>query len=170
MSGKIVASLIVLIALAVGAGVYYAQVYGYYERVVLDEIRLTTLDGTVEPIPASDIEAIDAFSSPIRFRACFTTTLTPEELAARYAPYPEAEPLTGPGWFSCYDADAVGADLAEGGLTGWLGVENFTYGIDRVLAIGPDGRGYVWHQINRCGEVVFDGQPAPEGCPPKPED
>ena len=30
------------------------------------------------------------------------------------------------------------------------------------------GRGYVWHQINHCGEVVFDGQPAPEDCPEPP--
>ena len=52
-------------------------------------------------------------SSPIRFRACFTTTLTPDEVAARFTPYPEAEPLTGPGWFDCYDADAIGDALVD---------------------------------------------------------
>ena len=41
--------------------------------------------------------------------------------------------------------------------------------IDRIVAVFPDGRGYAWHQINACGEVVFDGDPAPEGCPPVPE-
>ncbi len=50
-----------------------------------------------------------------------------------------------------------------------MGVENVQYGIDRVVAILPDGRGFVWHQINRCGEVVFRGDAAPEGCPPPPE-
>ena len=54
-------------------------------------------------------------------------------------------------------------------MTAWLGTADITYGIDRVIALDADGRGYVWHQINPCGEVVFDGKPAPEGCPPKPE-
>ena len=41
--------------------------------------------------------------------------------------------------------------------------------IDRIVAVYPDGRAYAWHQINRCGEVVFDGNSAPEGCPTPPE-
>jgi len=41
--------------------------------------------------------------------------------------------------------------------------------VDRVLAIYPDGRGYAWHQINRCGKIVFDGQPAPADCPSPPQ-
>lgn len=168
MSGKIVSSLIVIIALLVGAGVYYAQVYGWYERVTPQQILLTERDGAPVAIPTGPIEGIDSISSPIRFRACFETTLTQDELAARFTPYPEAEPLTGPGWFACYDADAIGDGLSAGRITGWLGVENVTYGIDRVVGIDATGRGYVWHQINPCGEVVFDGQPAPEGCPPQP--
>ena len=50
-----------------------------------------------------------------------------------------------------------------------MGVENISYGIDQVVAVFPDGRGYVWHQINPCGSVVFNGDPAPAGCPPVPE-
>lgn len=169
MSGKIVSLLILIIALSVGAGVYYFQVYGWYDRVVLEDIELTEQDGNPVVIPATDISGIDAISSPIRFRACFTTTLTPDEVAARFTPYPEAEPLTGPGWFDCYDADAIGDALVDGTMTAWLGTADITYGIDRVIALDADGRGYVWHQINPCGEVVFDGKPAPEGCPPKPE-
>lgn len=169
MNGKLLSIAILVVAAAVGVGVYYAQVYGYYETVALEEIRLTEQGGAPVAIAARDIEAIDAFSSPIRFRACFQTDLTQADLAVRFTPYPEAEPLTAPGWFRCFDADAIGAALSEGAMTGWLWEENFTYGIDRVVAIGADGRGYVWHQINTCGEVVFDGQPAPEGCPPKPE-
>ena len=29
--------------------------------------------------------------------------------------------------------------------------------------------GFVWHQMNICGEEVFDGNPPPPGCPPPPE-
>ena len=50
-----------------------------------------------------------------------------------------------------------------------MGVENIQYGIDRVVAVYPDGRGYAWHQINACGEVVFNREPVPEGCPEPPE-
>jgi hypothetical protein len=51
----------------------------------------------------------------------------------------------------------------------FLGIENVRYGIDQVVAVLPDGRGFVWQQINACGAVVFNGEPAPEGCPPVPE-
>ena len=63
----------------------------------------------------------------------------------------------------------VGTALENGEAIAFLSVENVTYGIDRVAAILPDGRGVLWHQINRCGEVVFDGRPAPENCPEPPE-
>ena len=56
-----------------------------------------------------------------------------------------------------------------GSAVALLGVENIDYGIDRIVAVFPDGRARSWNQINRCGEVVFDGAPAPEGCPPVPE-
>lgn len=172
MSGKIVGVLIVLIALAVGAGVYYFQVYGYYEEVTTaqaDGVALTGLEsGLPEPIIAENITAIDAGSSPIRYRACFTTPMSQAMLAETYVAYPEAEPLTGPGWFDCFDADAIGDALVGGDMLPFLSEQNITYGIDRVVAIDGAGNGYVWHQINECGEVVFDGKPVPEGCPPKP--
>ena len=92
-----------------------------------------------------------------------------EEIAAAYQPYEGAEPLEAPGWFDCFDADEIGAALEAGEAMAYLSVANITYGIDRIAAVFPDGRGYVWHQINHCGEVVFDGRPAPEGCPTPPE-
>lgn len=94
--------------------------------------------------------------------------MAPTDLSA-YTPYPDAEPLVAPDWFDCFDAGAVGAALQDGTATAWLSVPEVHYGIDRVVAILPDGRGVAWHQINRCGEVVFDGNPAPEGCAEPPE-
>ncbi|MEM9853369.1 MAG: DUF6446 family protein, partial [Pseudomonadota bacterium] len=72
-------------------------------------------------------------------------------------------------WFDCFDADVIGAALKDGTARAFLGQRDVIYGIDRVVAVFDDGRGYVWHQINRCGEVVFDGEPVPEDCPPPPE-
>ena len=168
--GKFLAALIVVCALGAGGAIYYLQVYGYYEAVtpVGDDVTLTAMDGQVVPIPFADFKAIDADSSPIRYRGCFVTDLSLEELSAEFVAYPNPVPLEGPYWFGCYDADGIGEALEAGKAKAFLSIENIHYGIDRVAAIFPDGHGYIWHQINPCGEVVFDGRPAPEGCPPPP--
>ncbi len=170
--GKILSIAILVVAAIAGGALYYLQVYHFYRDVRLVaqggevEVRLTLAGGDVIELPARDFRGIDAASSPIRFRACFTTQL-PQD--AQAMPYARAEPLTAPGWFDCFDAKAIGAALEEGGARAYLGEADIQYGIDRVLAIYPDGRAFAWHQINRCGEVVFDGQPAPADCPEPPQ-
>jgi hypothetical protein len=172
MSGKIIGIVLLSLGLLAGATMYWLQVYAFYDDVALAEdggsvtLKLTTSEGATLDLPAREFRGIDADSSPIRFRACFVADLPPD---TDLAVYPDALPLNAPGWFDCFDAAAIGADLAAGAATAFLGEENVLYGIDRVLAIYPDGRAYAWHQINRCGEDVFDGKPAPEGCPPPPE-
>ena len=172
MTGKILVTFIFVTALLTGGAIYYLQVYYYYEEVAAtgtDDVLLTSrITGRPAPLPYDSFQAIDANSSPIRYRACFTTPMDQAALLEKYEPYDGAEPLTGPGWFECFDAMAIGTALEEGTAIGFLGTRDIRYGIDRVVAVTADGRGYVWHQINPCGEVVFDGQPVPEGCPPKP--
>ncbi|MFQ6554250.1 DUF6446 family protein [Aestuariibius insulae] len=161
---------ILISALAAGAGLYYFQVYAFYEEVPEGRVELTSVvSGLPEPILFEDYEGIDAESSPLRYRDCFTTGQSQAMLTETYLVYDGAEPRVAPGWFECFDADAIGAALQGGEAIAFLGVENVTYGIDRVVAVYPDGRGYSWHQINACGEVVFDGNPVPEDCPPIPE-
>lgn len=173
MTGKLLAAMIVLSAVLAGGAMYYLQVYGYYDEVSADapgaQMRLTTLDGVAEEILAEDVTAIDSNSSPIRFRACFTTPMSTAMLTETYQTYEGAEPLVAPDWFDCFDAAAIGHAIEAGAATAFLGEGNVSYGIDRVVAVYPDGRGFAWHQINACGEKVFDGEPAPEGCPPVPE-
>jgi hypothetical protein len=173
VSGKIIAGLIVVISLIAGAAIYYLQVYHFYEPVKAtgtDDVQLTVMvTGAPEPILYEDFEAINAVSSPIRYRACFTTSQSLAMMSETYEPYDGAEPLVAPGWFKCFDAKEIGRALEEGSAIAFLGEANIEYGIDRVVAVLPDGRGFAWQQINHCGEVVFDGQPAPENCPPKPE-
>ncbi len=171
MSGKILALVIVGFGLIAGVAMYWLQVYAFYEDVELAAnggdvvLNVTHSDGSLEALSPATFAGIDADSSPIRFRACFTLEAAPADLT----PYPDATPLVAPGWFDCFDAERIGADLEAGTATAYLGEENVTYGIDRIVALYPDGRGYAWHQINACGEVVFDGEPPPPGCPPVPE-
>lgn len=170
MTGKLLAGFIVLAALVAGVSMYYLQVYAYYDRLPqTDMVTMTRLDGVAEDLPAEGFEGIDADSSPIRFRACFSVPMTTAMLTETYRVYDRPEPLVAPGWFDCFDANAIGEALEAGEATAFLGQENVHYGIDRVIAVYPDGRAFAWNQINACGEVVFDGKPAPEGCPPVPE-
>lgn len=167
--GRIVTLLIVVTSLIGGAVLYYLQVYAYYIQLppeAVADLRLTLADGTEIPVKASDFKGIDAESSPIRYRACFTPQGLPP--VADLAPYPAADPLNAPMWFMCYNAAEIGAALEDGTAKAILGQKDVHYGIDRVVALMPDGRALAWHQINPCGMAVFDGQPAPEGCPPPP--
>ena len=157
-----------MIAVLMGVGIYYAQVYGYYDTVEGAEVQMVSLvTGEPEVIVADDVQAIDADSSPIRYRACFTTEMSQALLTETYEIYEGAEPLIAPGWFDCFDAVALGEALEDGRALAFLGQSNVTFGIDRVVAVDADGRGYVWHQINECGREVFDGRAAPDGCPPR---
>lgn len=160
-------------AVAAGIGLYYMQVYALYDEVEPtgpEDVQLTSLiSGQPEPIVFENFTAIDSDSSPIRYRACFDTALSQATLSETYVSYEGAEPLNGPAWFDCYDAREIGEALERGEALAFLGEANITYGVDRVVAVMPDGRGRVWHQLNRCGQVVFDGEPAPEDCPEPPE-
>ncbi|RYH08639.1 DUF6446 family protein [Tropicimonas sp. IMCC6043] len=150
MSGKIMAGGIVALALIAGIAMYYLQVYYYYEEVDVanEQIVLTSFDGTEEPILADAIEAIDATSSPIRYRACFTTPLSQAQLTETYQIYEAAEPLVAPFWFDCFDAVEIGHALEDGRALAFLGRKNIHHGVDRVVAIDADGRGFVWNQVN----------------------
>ncbi len=172
-AGKLAAGGIVISALLAGVAIYWLQVYAFYEEVVFqpgNEIRLTPVaSGVPEAILAENVEGIDADSSPLRFRACFTTPLSQAMLSETYTLYDRPEPTIGPSWFSCYDAKAIGAALETGEALAFLSERLPEYGMDRVVAVFPDGRAYAWHQINDCGKAFYEQRDLPEGCPAAPE-
>jgi len=151
-AGKIVAGSIVAIAVIFGAVVWFTQIYAYYEEVPAGgvAIRLTPLGEGSEPEPmlAEEIEAIDADSSPLRFRACFQTPESLALLTESYVIFDEAVPLMAPGWFGCFDAEVIGEALETGEAIAFMGEKNIEDGIDRVVAVFPDGRAFAWHQLN----------------------
>lgn len=172
MKGKYVGLALIVSGALAGAGLYWTQTYAFYEPVAADvaNVQLVVRDsGMSEPVSHASFEGIDADSSPLRYRACFDLAVPLEGLADTYVTYDDPVPLEAPRWFDCYNADEIGVALETGEATAYLGEFNVVYGIDRVVAVFPDGRARAWHQINRCGEEVFDGRPPPEGCPPAPE-
>lgn len=166
MNGKIIVIGLMLSGLIGGITIYYLQVYGFYEPVTEAEVRLVSVvSGASEPISIDSFEAIDADSSPIRFRACFTTRLSLPTLAETYVGLEAATPRNAPGWFDCFDARAIAAELDAGTALPFLGQKNVKFGVDRIVAITEDGRGYVWHELNDCGEKAYDGTIVGEECP-----
>lgn len=151
---------------------YYLQIYGFYEEVAADpgrDVMLLPLDAeTPQPIAYRGFEAIDAGSSPIRYRACFETGLKPAELAQAFQLSGHKAPRNAPGWFRCFDAEALGAQLEAGTATAFLSVKNISYGVDRIVAITETGQGFAWHELNNCGKKAYDGTVVGETCPPRP--
>ena len=165
MMGRIAALALVLAGLAGGTAMYYFQVYGYYDRLPAQEMLLVQTETGMQPVPVSGFEGIDSDSSPLRYRAC----LRLGDAVALQIPYTDPKPLNAPRWFGCFDAGALTDDLAGGRAQAWLAEGNFRFGFDRVMALYPDGKAYLWHQMNACGMAHFDGRPLPQGCPPAPE-
>ncbi|MCR8825908.1 DUF6446 family protein [Pseudosulfitobacter koreensis] len=169
MTGRILVVLIVITALIAGAGMYYLQVYGFYDEVTVEEVNLVSVvSDQPEPIAFTDFQAIDADSSPIRYRACFQTEMSLAMLTETYVLLDDAEPRNAPGWFDCFDAQAIGDALEAGTALPFLSQKNVQYGVDRIVAITEDGRGYVWHELNDCGEKAYDGTVVGEECPERP--
>ncbi len=150
MSGRLLGAFIVITALISGVAIYYLQLYAFYDEVSAgDGVRMTNMvTGQPEIVLYDSFEGIDADSSPLRYRGCFTTTMSLAMLTETFEPYEDATPLTAPGWFDCFDAVAIGTAIEQGEALAFLGERNIKDGVDRVVAIFPDGRGFAWHQLN----------------------
>jgi hypothetical protein len=127
---------------------WWFQTRAYYAPIEAAEMVVTTLTGEVIPLAPQGFEGIDAETSPLRFRACFTLDAAGLAAAGRGAAYEAPTPLVAPGWFECFDAAAIGAALEAGEARAVLSTREISDGVDRVLALFPDGRAYGWHQLN----------------------
>jgi len=169
MTGKIAAIAILISALVAGALMYYLQVYGFYREVPDLQVELVSLTSQEpEEIAVRNLKAIDADSSPIRFRACFETDMSLAMATETYEMTEQTDPRNAPGWFDCFDAAALGAEIEAGTALTFLGGKNVHYGVDRIVALTDDGRGYIWHELNDCGEKAYDGTVVGEACPEAP--
>ena len=157
MNGKLMIGGIVGAALAMGAGLWYSQTYAYYERVD----GLTEVAAFGDSFPVSNFRGIDAVTSPLKGRACFTVDWDYAENETFRA---IAEPLVAPGWFDCFDAEAIDKDIKSGAARALLVDKNDPLGFSRFVAQYPDGRAYMWRQMNECGKAQFEGTDMPAGC------
>ena len=164
--------------LLAGFGMLYLQNYAGWaelDAVEVGEVQLQTQpDGQLTALQVENVQGLDTVTDGVRlsgalsFRACFTTPESLDAMTQAYVVADTAEPLTSPRWFDCYDAREVGGALETGEAIAFKGAENISYGVDRMIAVFPDGRGFVWHQLNACGDALFAGDEPPADCPEPP--
>ncbi len=81
---------------------------------------------------------------PEKTRACFRVDRAIEAPA-------ELEPRPGeaPGWLECYDREFIAEMLARGDGTAYVAGRDEPEGWNRVIAVLPGNRIYMWHQRQR---------------------
>ena len=168
VNGRYLVVGLVTCCIIAGAGLVYTQNYAYYQNVTLNssidmdenlrrggstvatDIRLTSLAGGVpESISVSGFTGIDARTSPLKFRGCFVSEQSLEQLKRRYVQADHAVPLRPPAWFDCFDVKQLTEDLATGDAVAFLGEREIAPGVDRLVAVYPDQRAFAWHQFNQ---------------------
>ncbi|PCH93309.1 MAG: hypothetical protein COB84_09650 [Rhodobacteraceae bacterium] len=158
MNGKIIITAMLTFAVVAGIGLWYSIERAYYTRVS----GVTHVIAYGDSFAVSNYTGIDADTSPLKMRACF-------DVDWDYIPTTqykdEATPLRAPRFFKCFDAGQMTQDLARDKATAILANENTPYGFNTYIAQYPDGKAYMWRQINACGEAKFSGDDLPEGCP-----
>jgi hypothetical protein len=123
------------------AGLVWTQIFAFYER--QQGVGGLAIAGAT--VPVADYDGIDAATSPLKLRGCFH--IDPAAVAG-LSPAPQATPLTAPFWFRCFDAGRLTDDLAAGTARAYAIGEDSPEGFDLMLAVYPDGRGYLWRQLN----------------------
>ena len=152
MNGRIVGGALVLIAAVAGGGLYYSQVYAYYGDVIEEAQASIPLSAVGSQdrrnLSVKGLKTIDKVSSPLGYRACFIVPNSLAMMTETYALIDEATPLEAPAWFDCFDAEEIGLALEEGRALAFMGQKEIGDGVDRVIAVLDDGRGFAWHQLN----------------------
>ena len=142
-TGTLVAGGIVGVAVLFGIGMWYAQQQSYYDIVTgVERVRIGT-----DVFAVTGYEGTDGTRSPLKLRGCFRLADPAAALAAG-EPAPRAVPLTTPDWITCFDENAILADLSAGRATAIMAGEDEGDGADLYMAIYPDGRAYSWRLAN----------------------
>ena len=141
MKGKLVAFFLVVFPLLFGVALYYTQYYAYYSKV--KDVTSIMVEGRA--VPVSNYDGIEASSSTLKMRGCFT--VDPADFEG-VAVAENATPLTPPNWFTCFDTEALSHDLETGKATAYMATKDDRVGMDLIVMVYPDGRAFQWRQFN----------------------
>ena len=145
-TGRFVILGLTLGALIFGAALWWFQTYAFYRTV--EGLTKIEIDGRV--IEVSGYSGIDADTSPLKMRACFR--MDPEDATGPTPASPT--PLRAPGWFDCFDHAEITRALEAGSATAILAAQDEFDCTERMIAVYPDGRAYMWRQMNEQVEKL----------------
>jgi len=113
----------------------------------LHTINVTPNNGDAPEAMLIDGQPIVAFSTDAKFYyACFQTGMSFGLLTETYEISDDAMPAKPLGEMACYDQEQIAQDVASGEALSLVGQRNIIDGIDRIIAVYPDGRAFAWHQ------------------------
>ena len=138
VNGSYVVTGLVGFTLLFGLGFWWFQTLAFYEETWTDSVRIAG-----EVYPVTEFRGIDAASSPLKMRACFLIRV---EIRALEALNPE--PLVAPGWFKCFSARFIAENLDRDYAKAYVAERNDPRGFDRIIAVFPGGRAYMWRQVS----------------------
>ncbi len=154
MSGRNLIIGLIALTVVFAVALWWFQNHAYYESAEgAEAIEIAGLS-----IPVTDYSQIDAATSPLKLRACFRLS-DPADLnravqasapltgEARKAGIP-LDPLVAPNWFECFDAETLAGLAQSPGAEVIVAARNAPQGFDRIALILPDGRGWLWRQLN----------------------
>ena len=127
----------VVFAAIFGVGLWYSTNFAYYEK----STDVSEISAFGEKIAVSDYLGIDADTSPLKMRACFTVDFAMDAYSEYRA---DGEPLIAPTWFECFNAEQISKDIAAGNAVVLRARANEPYGFTQFIAHYPDGRAYMW--------------------------
>ncbi len=125
------------------AGLWYTQFHAFYEDLPQQPL---IVQGTEYPVETW--QGTDASTSPLKRRVCLTVSgQTAQAISEAAVPAETAEPLVAPDWFACFDARQISGDIEAGTAMVYVVGPSAFEGVDDFLALYPDGRGYIWREL-----------------------
>ncbi|RMH49845.1 MAG: histidine kinase [Alphaproteobacteria bacterium] len=140
MSGRAVVAGLLGFAAVFAVALWWFQTRAHYREVS----GLAAISVAGRMLPVAEYRGLDG-NSPLKLRGCMR--LDPAALDG-LPPAPDAAPLGTPAWFDCFDPEAIAADLAAGRARAVLAAADQPQDFDIILAYYPDGRAYLWRQLN----------------------
>ena len=95
----------------------------------------------------TNYNGIDASSSGLKLRECFNISDVYFDNSILTI-YQNPTPLNAPFWFKCFNAEGIAKDLNANKAVAFLSKKEEFDGIDKVIALYPDGTGFQWRQLN----------------------
>lgn len=138
INGSYVVAGLIAFTVLFGLAFWWFQSHAFYEETWAEKVEINGWE-----YPVTEWKGITSTSSPLKMRACFLLRVPFEAPVAR-----EAEPLVAPGWFKCFNAEVIGENLASGYAKAYVAERNDPEGFDRIVAVFPGGRSYMWRQLS----------------------